>query len=126
EEAQKGLMGRRLMAIVVQGKRGRVYLPPTADHESADVAARPTWQPDIEFFQQALGFRIGNYGMTKWSDLFTPRQLVALSTLTDLMTAVREKVREQAVESGMLGDRRVLNAGGTGATAYSEAVSMYL
>jgi putative DNA methylase len=34
--------------------------------------AKPLWKPDVEFFQQALGFRVGNYGMTKWSDLFTP------------------------------------------------------
>ena len=125
-EAQEGRMGRRLMALVVQGKGGRVYLPPTADHESADVAAQPTWRPDIEFFQYALGFRIGNYGMSRWSDLFTPRQLVALSTLTDLVTTVREKIRDQAIESGMPDDRRGLDAGGTAATAYSEAVSMYL
>ena len=125
-EATKGRMGRKLMAIVVQGKRGRVYLSPTPDHESADVAAQPTWRPDIEFFQDALGFRIGNYGMTRWSDLFTPRQLVALSTLTDLVTTVREKIRGHAIESGMPDDRLGLDAGGTGATAYSEAVSMYL
>ena len=52
-----------------------------------------SWQPDVEFFQQALGFRIGNYGMTKWSDLFTRRQLVALSTFVDLVQEGHQCVR---------------------------------
>jgi len=73
--AQTGRMGTRLMAIVAEGERGRVYLAPTPEHESTAMKAVPEWQPDVEFFQQALGFRVGNYGMTKWSDLFTPRQL---------------------------------------------------
>jgi putative DNA methylase len=82
-EAQAGRMGSRMMAIVADGERGRVYLPPTPEMQGVERRAEPTWKPDVEFFQQALGFRIGNYGMTKWSDLFTPRQLVALTTFSD-------------------------------------------
>ena len=78
-------MSARLMAIVAEGDRGRVYLAPTTEHEEAALEAKPEWKPDVEFFQQALGFRIGNYGMTKWSDLFTDRQLVALTTFADLV-----------------------------------------
>src|SRR5450631_3554247 len=66
-EAKAGRMGARLMAIVAEVERGRIYLPATPDHEEAARQARPTMRPDVEFFQQALGFRIGNYGMTKWS-----------------------------------------------------------
>ena len=84
-EGQAGRMGARLMAIVAEGERGRVYLAPTPEHEAATRQAKPEWRPDVEFFQQALGFRVGNYGMTKWSDLFTPRQLVALTTFSDLV-----------------------------------------
>ena len=50
----------------------------------------------MEFFQQALGFRVGNYGMKKWSDLFTSRQLVALTTLSELVEETREKVKRDA------------------------------
>jgi putative DNA methylase len=49
------------------------------------VKSKADWKPDVEFFQQALGFRIGNYGMTKWSDLFTNRQLIALTTFSDFV-----------------------------------------
>lgn len=81
-EAQSDRMGTRLLAVVAEGAPGRVYLPPTSEVEYIAHQAKATWQPDIEFFEKALGFRVGNYGMKKWSDLFTPRQLAALSTLS--------------------------------------------
>jgi putative DNA methylase len=71
-EGRAGRMGQRLMGVVAEGQRGRVYLPPLQDHETAADKPEPNWKPDVEFFQQALGFRVGNYGMTRWSDLFTP------------------------------------------------------
>lgn len=91
-EGKAGRMGARMMAIVAEGERGRIYLPPTTEHEAAARAAKPNWRPDVEFFQQALGFRVGNYGMTRWCDLFTNRQTVALATFTDLVDEVRSKV----------------------------------
>lgn len=126
EEAKRGRMGRRLMAIVIQGKKGRVYLSPTADQEAQALAAQPGWQPDVEFFPQALGFRIANYGMTKWSDVFSPRQLTALSTLTDLVVEARNEVRRQALAVGMEDDGKGIDSSGNGATAYADAVALYL
>ena len=84
-EGQAGRMGARLMAIVAEGQRRRIYLAPTKDQEMIALEAKPEWKPEVEFFQQALGFRVGNYGMSKWSDLFTNRQLVALTTFSDLV-----------------------------------------
>jgi len=125
-EAQAGRMGAKLMAVVAEGDRGRVYLAPTAEIETVARKAEPTWRPDVEFFQQALGFRVGNYGMTRWSDLFTPRQLVALTTLNDLVLEAREKVRTDALAAGMPNDNQGLDSGGTAATAYGDAISVYL
>ena len=96
-EGKAGRMGARLMAIVAEGDRGRVYLPPTPEQEAAARKAAPEWKPDVEFFQQALGFRVGNYGMTKWSDLFTPRQLVALTTFSDLVAEAMARVKRDAL-----------------------------
>ena len=125
-EGQAKRMGARLMAVVAEGDRGRVYLPPTAEHEEAAQKANPEWTPDVEFFQQALGFRVGNYGMTKWSDLFTHRQLVALTSFSDLVAAAAERVRDDAAAAGLAaGDRRLCD-GGTGATAYAQALTVYL
>ena len=105
-EGKAGRMGARLMAIVAEGDRGRVYLAPTPEHEAAALKAKPEWKPDVEFFQQALGFRVGNYGMTKWSDLFTPRQLVALTTFSDLVQEARERVQRDALAAGLPDDRQ--------------------
>ncbi|WP_308389682.1 DUF1156 domain-containing protein [Acidithiobacillus sp. AMEEHan] len=125
-EGQTGRMGARLMAIVAEGARGRVYLAPTAEHEATAWQAKPEWKPEVEFFQQALGFRVGNYGMTKWSDIFTSRQLVALTTFSDLVQEAIEKCRQDALAAGLADDGVGLDAGGSGATAYAQAVGVYL
>ena len=125
-EGKAGRMGARLMAIVAEGERARVYLAPTPEHEAAAREAKPGWKPDVEFFQQALGFRIGNYGMSRWSDLFTPRQLVALTTFSDLVGEAMQQVRRDALAFGLLDDGTPLRDGGIGAAAYAEAVGVYL
>jgi putative DNA methylase len=125
-EAKAGRIDARLMAVVAEGQRGRVYLSPMSEHEATAEKAEPDWKPDVEFFQQALGFRIGNYGMTKWSDLFTPRQLVALTTFSDLVTEAGDRIFRDAVSAGLPDDETGIDAGGTGARAYAEAVGVYL
>ena len=125
-EGQAGRMGTKLMAVVAEGVRGRVYIAPTDYMEAIAWQAKPDWKPNIEFLQQALGFRVGNYGMTKWSDLFTARQLVALTTFSDLIAKAREKIRDDAIQAGAPGDEKGIESGGTGITAYAEAVCIYL
>jgi putative DNA methylase len=125
-EAKAGRMGARLMAVVAEGERGRVHLPPTPAMEEMARKATPQWKPDVEFFQQALGFRVGNYGMTKWSDLFTDRQLVTLTTFTDLIPEMRERVVRDAEAVSLSNDGRGLAAQGTGASAYADALAIYL
>ena len=125
-QAQSGFMGARLMAIVAQGDRRRVYLAPTPEHQAVVRNASAEWKPDVEFFQQALGFRVGNYGMSKWSDLFTERQLVSLTTFAALVGEARGRVKRAAISVGLPDDNISLRDGGTGATAYAEAVTVYL
>ncbi len=125
-EAKAERMSQRLMGVVAEGVRGRVYLAPTAEHEALAATACPAWKPEMEFFQDALGFRVGIYGLTKWSDLFTLRQLNALTTFGDLLSEVRDVIRQDAVKAG--GDENGLgiDSGGTQAAAYADAVSVYL
>jgi putative DNA methylase len=125
-EGKAGRMGARLMAIVAEGERGRVYLAPTDEMEAIARRAKPEWKPDLEFFQQALGFRVGNYGMTKWSDLFTLRQVVALTTFSDLVQEARERVKRDAIAAGLPDDGKSLDRGGTGAQSHADAVVTYL
>ena len=126
-EANAGRMEQRLMAVVAEGKKGRVYLSPNDAMQVLAESAKPTWKPDTPcrgtFASNALGRR---YGFNVFGDYFTPRQLVALNTFSDLVGEAREKIRADAVKVGMADDGRGLDAGGDAATAYAEAVATYL
>ena len=125
-EAKSGRMGARLMAIVAEGDRGRVYLTPTPEHETIAKKAEPQWAPDTNLPERALGFRVQEYGMLLWRDLFTPRQLVALTTFSDLVAEAKQRVEQDAAGAGWPGAERPLREGGAGAKAYAEAVGVYL
>ena len=125
-EGNAGRMGQRMMAIVAEGNRGRVYLDPTVDHEASARQAKPGWRPESSFVEDARAFTPCIYGIKKWSDLFTDRQLVALTTLSDLVGAAMQQVGRDAIEAGRPDDPSPLRGGGTGATAYAEAVGAYL
>jgi putative DNA methylase len=126
EEAKAGRMGQRMLAVVAEGKRGRIYLSPTQQIEEVAWSAKPTWKPDVDFFTQALGFRVGNYGMTKWSDIFTARQLVTLTTFSDLVQEARDTLIATSEHEVFPPDLRGLSAGGRGVTAYADALAIYL
>ena len=125
-EALAGRMGTRLLATVALGERERVYLSPTQEMEALAERAQPTWRPeaDINFHPRDIKTQI--YGLTKYADLFTRRQLVALTTLSDLIGEARAAVRSDALKAGWSDDPRGLEAGGEGATAYCDAVAVYL
>ncbi len=125
-EGKAGRMGARLMAVVAEGARGRVYLAPTAEHESVPASAQPTWKPAGDIPTRMTGGNCTPYGLTTWGDLFTPRQLVALTTFSDLVPEAIARVRADALAAGMSDDARGLDVGGNGATAYAEAVGVYL
>ena len=125
-EGKAGHMGARLMAIVAEGTRGRVYLGPATEHDTAARQARPDWRPDVDLPVNPRDFKTPNYGLATFSDLFTPRQLVALTTFSDLVTEARAWVERDAIVAGLPDDSTPLRDGGTGATAYAEAVGVYL
>ena len=126
-EAKAGRMGARLMAIVAEGDRGRVYLEPTGEHDAIARSAVSQDPPETDLPERALGFRVQEYGMTKWRDLFTDRQLVALTTFSDLVGEVRSRIQQDAEAAGMSkGNTPLRDGNGDGATAYAEAIGTYL
>ncbi len=125
-EGKAGRMGARLMAIVAEGVRGRVYLTPTEAHEATARQAQPTWRPSGDVPARLTGGTCVPYGLKEWGDLFTPRQLVALTTFSDLVQEAIEKCRQDALTAGLADDGTGLDAGGSGATAYAQAVGVYL
>ena len=125
-ESMAGRMGVRLMAVVAEGQRGRVYLDPTKEMEEAARAAEPEWRPEQNLPKNPRWFSPPDYGMPRYADLFTDRQLVALTTFSDLVAEAREKVLTDGLAAGMDADAPHLADGGTGAQAYADAVATYL
>lgn len=116
-EGKAGRMGRQLMAVVAEGRRGRKYLPATEDHVRAAESAKPEWGPEQRLPDNTRWFSPPVFGMDTFDKLFTPRQLVALTTFSDLAGEARERVGSDAGESGLDEGR---------ATAYADAVATYL
>src|SRR5262249_29506932 len=84
-EGQAGRMGARLMAIVAEGERGRLYVPATREHAATAEKAQPEWKPEGDVPARLTGGTCVPYGLTQWANLFTPRQLVALTTFSSLV-----------------------------------------
>lgn len=126
EEGKAGRMGERLMAVVAEGTRGRVYLSPTEEIVRVARTAQPEWKPEHTLPVNPRDFKTPNYGLNTFGDLFTPRQLVALTTFSDLVQEAREKAIADAKAAGLADDGLGLAQGGKGATAYGEAVAVYL
>jgi putative DNA methylase len=105
--------------------RRRVYLAATEEHRRAARVERPVDVPDGELGYDPRAITAPNYGLTRWADLFTNRQLLALTTLTDLVTEARDRVFRDALKTGAPAGAR-LEAGGTDAEGYADAVATYL
>jgi putative DNA methylase len=127
---EQGLAGRlsaRMMAVVVEGKNGRVFLAPDAASEALAKSATPSWTPDQEINHNPRDIRTQLYGLTKYGALYTPRQQVALATFSDLIREAGARAHTDALSAEMhLPVDGPLRAGGSGPAAYSEAVSVYL
>ncbi|BCW69971.1 DUF1156 domain-containing protein [Arthrobacter sp. NicSoilB8] len=124
-EGKAKRLGTQLMAVVAQGNRKRIYLPPTLEHTEHSNVPRPTDGPAGDLPTAALGFRVQGYGMSEWTDIFTDRQLLALTTLSDLVREIRSQVVKDALAADLDAGER-LSDGGSGAEAYADVVATYL
>lgn len=116
-----------LMAVVAEYKKKRIYVTPTEDQICAASEAAPTWIPDDDMNTETPDLVSGRgYGITKWNELFTMRQLTTLSVYCDLIKEVRTVIERDAISGGYPNDHVELRAHGDGAKAYSQAVSVYL
>jgi len=88
-EGRRGHLDSELMAIVTEGSRQRLYLPPDELHAQAARMPRPVDLPETELSGKAA-VNVPLYGIARHVDLFTNRQLTALCTLSDLVTEARD------------------------------------
>ena len=119
-------MGAQLMAIVAEGKSGRIYIEPSADQIEAANIPKPEGIAEEELPNEPRAIWCTRYGLTKYRDLFSSRQLLALSTFSNLVAEVRGKIFNDACSSGMAANGNSLEDGGAGAEAYADAVATYL
>ena len=125
-EGASGRMGARLMAIVAEGNRGRIYLAPTPEMETIALTAQPTWRPETALPVDPRNFWTPAYGLTTYGDLFTPRQLVALSTFSDLISEARDRIEIDAKGLMRPDPERTQCSPGIEGISYGEAISVYL
>ena len=128
DEANAGRTKERLMAIVAAGDRTRVYLPPTPEMEATARSAEPTWKPDAPsrgtWASNAQGRR---YGFRTFGDYFTPRQLVALTTFSDLVAEAVERVKQDVATIDLSrGPALASMRGGAVPRRMPESVGVYL
>ena len=127
-EGREGRLGARLMATVGEGHRARIYVAAHEDQEQIAWSAEPAWAPDSDLPEQALGFRVQSYGITRHRDLFTNRQLVALTTFSDLVGEARTRVLADAEAAAAGGPWSSIDTSDCPSTAqgYADAIATYL
>jgi len=91
-EAQAGRMGERLMAVVCEGSKGRIYLSPDAENGVLLPENFAVWKSNLDIPKKHRNFQPPIYGMLTFGDIFSRRQLVALSTFSDLIPEVIQKI----------------------------------
>jgi putative DNA methylase len=124
-EATAGRMGARMMAIVAEGERERLYLPPTEEMEVLAPSEQPDWSRDTELAGKCRD-QLPLYGMNTFGDIFTPRQRLALATFSDLVHEARERVHRDVANSSVPLDDSTFVAERDGESAYADAVAIYL
>ena len=123
---RKNQLGLQLMAVGYEGTNGREYCTPTEEQLDAASANVPSDLPLGELPNNTRWFSPPLFGLKNYTDLYTPRQLVLMTTLCDLVSEIKEAVYTDALKASFPDDRLSLAKGGSGALAYSEAVSVYL
>ena len=123
---RKNQLGIQLMAISYEGPNGREYISATEDQLHAAVVDLPSEIPIGELPDNTRWFSPPLFGSKNYADLYAPRQLLLMTTICDMVVGIRRKIYADAIKAGFTDDGIPLSEGGSGALAYSEAVSVYL
>lgn len=127
-EGKAGRLGQKLLAVVVQGSRGRHYISGLEQEETlaSKISRKSLNYPDLKQPSNPRDFKSPNYGLENFSDIFTTRQLTTFVGFSDLIRTMHEEIKCNAIDSGLSDDNLSLEDGGAGARAYADAICMYL
>jgi len=126
EEGKAGRLGAKLLATIVQGKGSRFYLSPTEKMNAIGLEAKPKWKPEIMISGSSQYIGVRAFGMERFSQLFTDRQLLALTTFSELIKEVRKQIKSDAARMRLSEEIIPSDNGGKNATAYADTVAIYL
>ena len=126
KEAAAGKLGLRMVAAVLDGPDGPIYVEVTPEMERAAAVPAPEWVPKFELVKNSRHMCPWAYGGETYDRLFLPRQLLAMVTVSELVHEVRGVVTAAALKAGFPTDPAGLEEGGRGARAYGDAVAVYL
>ena len=108
EQAKIGNMGEQMTAIVATGDGKRIFLSPSSEHIQAANDAAPSWRPTQTITKNPKVSALA-YGTTHWHQLFTDRQLLTLTTFSDLIAEVKSMIINDGADE-----------------SYADAVTTYL
>ncbi len=116
----------QMVAIVAKDKK-KLYLPVNEEQIKVANQATPEWLPEAAMNQESNDLVSSRgFGVKYWHELFNQRQLLALTTFSDLIQAVQEVITSDALKIQIESDNIALANGGNGAKAYAEAIVTYL
>lgn len=126
EEGRQNRIDKVLIAIVAEGKSGRIYVSPDDKNIECANIDKPNEFPDAQIAFNPRDIKAPTYGLTHFANLFTNRQLMTLTTFCQLVHEVQERIEADAISTGFNDDKNTLNHGGVGAKAYGQAIGVYL
>jgi putative DNA methylase len=127
-EGVAGRLRSRLLALLVRQGRLRAYVPAEASQREAavDVPDVDASFLDAELSTHSQYMAPPRYGLTRFRDLFSPRQLATLVSFVEELDEVERKAVTDAVAAGLPDDGVKFADGGRGARAYAEAMRILL
>ncbi|HEY4032338.1 MAG TPA: DUF1156 domain-containing protein [Ktedonobacteraceae bacterium] len=125
-EAQASRMKVMLLAIVADGHKGRLYLSPDSEHEEIAYLEQSSWKPEELVTTPCHDVdRLPMYGMYTWGDAFSARQLIALTTFSDLLQDIKEQVLSDASANSEF-THDIYSKANVNIAEYTNAVVTYL
>lgn len=124
EQGKQGALGYRLIAAVVLVGKKKVYI--SGDEISMPSVEVPDDIPNNEILHWSGCTNVCVYGMTRFKDLYLPRQQVAMYTFAKLISEIRSEIISAAECKGLNRDGRSFSDGGCGADAYADAICLFL
>ena len=125
-EAIAGRMGSSMIGIVAEGKKKRIFASPSEEHVSAACVSKPLDYPTGQLSEDRRALWTPLYGLDSFDKLFTNRQLITMTTLSNLVHDIQQEIEFDAIKAGLANDHIPLSEGGVGAKAYSQAIAVYL